>query len=33
MFFLRKAHIGEVQVSEWPQEVLRYAIERDLKIL
>ena len=33
MFFLRKAHIGEVQVSEWPQEILRYAIERDLKIL
>lgn len=33
MFFLRKAHIGEVQVSEWPESVLRYAIERDLKIL
>lgn len=25
MFFLRKAHIGEVQVSEWPNEMLLYA--------
>ena len=23
MFFLRKAHIGEVQVSVWPEEMIR----------
>ena len=25
MFFLRKAHIGEVQASVWPDEVWSYA--------
>lgn len=33
MFFLRKAHIGEVQVSEWPNEMLLYAKERGVSIL
>ena len=33
MFFLRKAHIGEVQVSIWPKEDVDYAAERGVKIL
>ena len=33
MFFLRKAHIGEVQVSIWPQEDVDYAKERGVIIL
>lgn len=33
MFFLRKAHIGEVQVSEWPNEMLLYAKEHGVDIL
>ena len=33
MFFLRKAHIGEVQVSIWPQEDIDYAAERGVTIL
>ncbi len=33
MFFLRKAHIGEVQVSIWPQEDIDYAKERGVIIL
>ena len=33
MFFLRKAHIGEVQVSIWPQEDVEYAAERGVTIL
>ncbi|MBQ1901911.1 MAG: aspartate--ammonia ligase [Lachnospiraceae bacterium] len=33
MFFLRKAHIGEVQVSIWPQEEVDYAAERGVIIL
>ena len=33
MFFLRKAHIGEVQVSVWPEETIRYAQERGVTIL
>lgn len=33
MFFLRKAHIGEVQVSMWPQEDVDYAKERGVIIL
>jgi aspartate--ammonia ligase len=33
MFFLRKAHIGEVQVSIWPQEDIDYAKSRGVIIL
>lgn len=33
MFFLRKAHIGEVQASVWPQEVWDYAQERGVQLL
>ncbi len=33
MFFLRKAHIGEVQVSIWPKEEVDYAAERGVIIL
>ncbi len=33
MFFLRKAHIGEVQVSVWPQEVVDYAERRGVQLL
>lgn len=33
MFFLRKAHIGEVQVSMWPQEDIDYARSRGVIIL
>ncbi len=33
MFFLRKAHIGEVQVSIWPQEDIDYAKEKGVIIL
>ena len=33
MFFLRKAHIGEVQVSIWPQEDIDYAAKRGVTIL
>lgn len=33
MFFLRKAHIGEVQVSIWPQEDVDYAKSRGVTIL
>lgn len=33
MFFLRKAHIGEVQASIWPEEVLAYAEERGVPML
>lgn len=33
MFFLRKAHIGEVQVSSWPEEIMEYASERGVTIL
>ena len=33
MFFLRKAHIGEVQVSIWPQEDVDYARECGVIIL
>lgn len=33
MFFLRKAHIGEVQVSVWPQEDIDYAKSRGVIIL
>ena len=33
MFFLRKAHIGEVHASLWPEEVLRQAEEKGVKLL
>jgi len=33
MFYLRKAHIGEVQVSQWPQEDVEYAAKRGVTIL
>ncbi len=33
MFFLRKAHIGEIQVSVWSESDLAYAAERGVVIL
>lgn len=33
MFFLRKCHIGEVQVSIWPDEEVEYAKEKGVVIL
>ena len=33
MFFLRKAHIGEVQCSLWPKEVMDAAKEKGLQLL
>lgn len=33
MFFLRKCHIGEVQVSIWPQEDLKAAADRGVVLL
>ncbi|MDO5100548.1 MAG: aspartate--ammonia ligase [Eubacteriales bacterium] len=33
MFFLRKAHIGEVQASLWPEELLIEAEEKGLQLL
>ena len=33
MFFLRKAHLGEVQASVWPQDVLDYAMEKGVDLL
>lgn len=33
MFFLRKAHIGEIQVSVWPDEIYDQAAERGITIL
>ncbi len=33
MFFLRKAHIGEVQCSLWPQEVMEEAAQKGLELL
>jgi len=33
MFFLRKAHIGEVQCSLWPDEVMNGANEKGLQLL
>ncbi|MCH5266638.1 MAG: aspartate--ammonia ligase [Lachnospiraceae bacterium] len=33
MFFLRKAHIGEVQASLWPEEVVQEAEKRNLYLL
>ncbi len=33
MFFLRKAHIGEVQVSVWPENIREAALERGITLL
>lgn len=33
MFFLRKAHLGEVQASIWPQKDIDYAKERGVEFL
>lgn len=33
MFFLRKAHIGEVQCSLWPEEIMEEASRRGLQLL
>ena len=33
MYFLRKAHIGEVQSSVWPDSMLAEAESMDLKLL
>lgn len=33
MFFLKKAHIGEVQASQWPEEILQQAKEAHLNLL
>lgn len=33
MFFLRKAHIGEVHVSLWPQDVLDAAAAKGVQLL
>ena len=33
MFFLRKAHIGEVQSSLWPEDVMKEATEKGLQLL
>ena len=33
MFFLRKAHIGEVQCSLWPDDIMKKAEEKGLQLL
>jgi aspartate--ammonia ligase len=33
MFFLRKAHIGEVHASLWPTEVMEKAAEAGVQLL
>ena len=33
MFFLRKAHIGEIQVSVWPDEIYEEAAQKGITIL
>jgi aspartate--ammonia ligase len=33
MFFLRKAHIGEVQVSVWPEDMIRECAEHNIDLL
>lgn len=33
MFFLRKAHIGEVQSSLWPEDVTKKALENGIQLL
>jgi aspartate--ammonia ligase len=33
MFFLRKAHIGEVQCSLWPDDFMQEALEKGIELL
>ena len=33
MFFLRKAHIGEVQSTIWPEEIVKQALEAGMVLL
>ena len=33
MYFLRKAHIGEVQVSVWPEDMIKECTENDIFLL
>lgn len=33
MFFLQKAHVGEVQVSVWPDDVIEQAAQNNIKLL
>ena len=33
MFFLRKAHIGEVQTSLWPDDVYQEAKKHEIQLL
>ena len=33
MYFLRKAHIGEVQVSVWPDEMIEECKQHDIFLL
>ena len=33
MYYLRKAHIGEVQSSIWPEDVLNLALENGIQLL
>ena len=33
MYCLRKAHIGEVQSSTWPQDIIKHATENGIQLL
>ena len=33
MYYLRKAHIGEVQSSIWPEDILQTALENGIQLL
>ncbi len=33
MYFLRKAHIGEVQSSMWPEEMIKICEENEIYLL
>ena len=33
MFFLKKAHIGEVQASVWPEDMIRVCAENKIELL
>jgi aspartate--ammonia ligase len=33
MFFLKKAHIGEVQASLWPEDMIRSCKEHGIELL
>ena len=33
MFYLRKAHIGEVQCSIWPDEIIKEATAHNIQLL